>query len=447
MKKFSIDGSAAAVLRSACAVAFGLAMALPCPAAPLAAGVSGQALYADVLQYQRFGIHRFGSEGQNAALDWMADRLKRDGFSVEEQKFSVDRQYFFDDASLKAGGKTLTVMPQWWPPESAATFSLSAPIAGEGESDAQGKFVRLKIPYDRGAYLGDRQRNAVAEVMRRHPAAVLLTIDHPSGQIFAYNVAQSDTPWPVPVILVAPKDEATLDSAEKAGEPVTLSVNGHYEHNVQGRNLIGRLDRGKARTVVVSTPESSWFESTCERGPGIAAFLATASVAARSLKDVNLVFVATTGHEIGHGGMEYFLKDQAPKPQDVAVWLHYGASIACYAQPAAQARSPGAGGVDGASRYLLMTDNLVPYVDSAFKDVTAQHVAGKAASVGEMRDIIGGGYAHAFGMAGLNPLFHTPLDNARLTGPDILEPVVRAFITALEAIVESQRDGHDGQQK
>ena len=82
------------------------------------------------------------------------------------------------------------------------------------------------------------------------------------------------------MILVAPKDAGLLDAAERSGSPVTVSVKGRYENNVAGRNVIGRLDRGKARTIVVSTPVTSWFTSTCERGPGIAAFLATASLAA-----------------------------------------------------------------------------------------------------------------------------------------------------------------------
>ncbi len=130
-------------------------------------------------------------------------------------------------------------------------------------------------------------------------------------------MTQAGAPWPVPVILVVPKDEARLAAAEHLGQPVTVSVKGHYERNVPGRNVIGRLDRGKARTIVVSTPVSSWFTSTCERGPGIVAFLATARVASQSLTDVNFVFVGTSGHEVGHGGMEYFIRDKAPKPNGV----------------------------------------------------------------------------------------------------------------------------------
>lgn len=415
-------------------VALSFVPALPSLAQPSADPASGAALYDDVKRYDSFGIHRYGTAGHAAALDWMAERLRAAGLAVEEQKFTMSRQYFLDAATLKIGGDTLQVVPQWWLPEGAADFSLSAPIVREG--DASGRFVRLKIPYDQGAYLGKDQRAAVAEAMKRRPAAVLLTIDHPSGEIFTYNVDQADAPWPVPVILVAPKDEAKLAAAEASGEPVTVSIQGRLERNVPGRNVIGRLDRGKARTIVVSTPVSSWFTSSCERGPGIAAFLATAQAASQSMKDLNFVFVGTSGHEVGHGGMEHFIHDKAPKPQDVAVWLHYGASMACYAKPPGGADSTALPPVNSQTRFITMSTSMQPIVEAMFKDVPAHRLVGDKAKVGEMREIMGAGYPRAFGMAGLHPLFHTARDSAAMTSPELLEPVVQAFVKAVRAVAE-----------
>jgi hypothetical protein len=423
-----------ALRRLACVLALGVAPAVPVLAlSPNPA--SGAALYADVKHYDGLGVHRYGTAGHNAALDWMAARMKAAGLAVEEQKFSMDKQYVLDAASLKVGGETLAVVPQWWIPEGAANFSLTVPIAREG--NAEGRFIRLKVPYDQGAYLGKDQQTAVAEALRRRPAAVLLTIDHPSGEIFTYNVDQAGAPWPVPVILVAPKDEARLAAAEHLGQPVTVSVKGRYERNVPGRNVIGRLDRGKARTIVVSTPVSSWFTSTCERGPGIAAFLATAQAASQSMKDVNFVFVGTSGHEVGHGGMEHFIHGKAPKPHEVAAWLHYGASLACHAKPADGAGAA-AQGVNSHTRFLAMSADLQPLVEPAFKDVAvAARLVGARAGIGELREIMGAGYPRAFGMAGLHLLFHTSRDRAGMTSPELLEPVVRAFLQALRAVAEA----------
>jgi hypothetical protein len=298
----------------------------------------------------------------------------------------------------------------------------------------------LHLPYDQGAYLNKGHRDAITTALDRKPAAVLLTIDHPSGEIFTYNVAQSDVPWPVPVILVAPNDEALLEAAERTGNPVTVAVKGRYEKNVAGHNVIGRLDRGKTFTVVVSTPVTSWFTSTCERGPGIAAFLATANLAAQSLPDANFIFIATAGHEIGHGGMEFFLKGQAPKPDGNVSWIHYGASLACYRRQKDGDRWKIVPEVDAQRRVLGVSDSLVATVKQTFSNVPLTLLTGDKAAVGELRDIKASGYPNFIGMAGLHALFHTPEDSAELTGPAALEPVARAFAATLREMVE--RQGH-----
>ena len=396
--------------------------------------LAGSALYDDVKHYESFGIHRYGSAGANMALDWLASRLQDAGLTVEQQRFSMDRQYFLDSGTMAIGGKTISVLPQWWMPEAKASFELSAPIAAEN-GDASGKFVRLHLAYDQGAYLNKRHRDAINAALERKPAAILLTIGHPSGEIFTYNVAQSDAAWPVPVILVAPKDEALLEAAEQAGSAITVSVKGHYGRDVEGRNVIGRLDRGKDLTVVVSTPVTSWFTSTCERGPGIAMFLATASLAAKSLPEANFVFVATAGHEIGHGGMEFFLHDKAPKPDVRVVWVHYGASLACYRQPVNADHPEMAPEVDARLRFLGTSESLAATAVRAFATVETIKMIGDQAAVGELRDIKRAGYPNFFGMFGLHPLFHTPLDSAEMTGPAALEPVARAFAAAITEIV------------
>jgi predicted GNAT family acetyltransferase len=420
-------------------VGLGIATVVPTGARAQAADpLAGSALYDDVKHYEQFGIHRYGSAGANGALDWLAGRLRAAGLKVEEQPFTMERQYFLDQAALTVNAKTIPVLPQWWIPGDKASFELTAPIARDG--DAAGKFVRLHLSYDQGAYLNKSHRDAIAGALARKPAAVLLTIGHPSGEIFTYNVAQSDTPWPVPVILVAPKDEPLLDAAEQAGSPVSVSVKGRYENNVAGRNVIGRLDRGKDRTIVVSTPVTSWFTSTCERGPGIAAFLASASLAATSLPNANFVFVGTTGHEIGHGGMEYFIHDKAPKPDASISWIHYGASLGCYRRTREGDRWIITPEVDAQARGIGISDSLVATVEKPFHDIAATRFVGKNAAIGELREIQGKGYPDFVGMFGLHPLFHTPQDSAAMTGPAALEPVMRAFAATLTEISNKPKD-------
>lgn len=392
---------------------------------------SGAALYADVQRYDGFGPHRYGSPGAERALDWIAGELERTGLDVSSQTFSLARQYDLEAATLEVDGEARPVVPQWWIPEHQATFSVTAPIASDG-GPAPDAFVRLALPFDRGAYLTDRHVAALNSAFARRPAAVLLTIDHPSGEIFAYNVDQRTRPWPVPVILVAPKDGALLDAAQRGSRPVSVSVRGTWRRDAPGRNVVGRLDRGKGRWLAISTPVTSWFTSSGERGPGIAGFLATARLAATRWPGVDLVFVATSGHEIGHGGMEHFLRDGAPEPDVTLAWAHFGASLACFGW-----RRDGGGWitdrqVDTRQRLVLTSQAMAATVARRFKDVAATPLVGSPAGIGELRDVLAAGYPRFFGMGGSHTFFHTPADSAATTGPEILEPVVKAFAETLD---------------
>jgi hypothetical protein len=385
--------------------------------------LSGATLYADVQRYDTFGVHRYGSPGLDKALDWIAGELKQAGLTVSSQPFSLHRQYDFESATLTDDGEQRAVVPQWWIPETQAGFALTAPIAPDGDAPAPEKFVRARLPYDRGAYLNAGHRAAIDKALARQPRAVLLTIDHPSGEIFTYNVAQTDRAWSVPVILVAPKDSALLDAAQRSGQPVSLSVRGAMRHDVPGRNVVARRDHGKGKWIVVSTPVSSWFTSTCERAPGIAAFLALARLSQLWLQ-ADFVFVATSGHEIGHGGMEHFLKDGAPPPDTTLAWVHLGASLACSADN---------------QRLILASDAMAPAVTRRFKDISGQKLTGAQAGVGELREVLAAGYPRFFGMAGYHRYFHTPADRAALTSPELLEPVIRSFAETVDDIVTPGR--------
>jgi hypothetical protein len=407
-------------------------------ASPIAVNpLSGAALYADVQRYESFGVHRYGSAGAERALSWIGEELERAGLSVSSQRFSLDRQYEVEAATLSVDGERRFVLPQWWIPEQQASFSLTAPIAASGP--AAGAFVHASLPFDRGAYLNEQHRAALEIAFARRPAVVLLTIEHPSGEIFAYNVDQAQKPWPVPVILVAPKDRPLIDRARQSGQPVNVTVQGAWRRDMPGRNVVGRLDRGKGRWLAVSTPVTSWFTSTCERGPGIAGFLAVARLATARWPDADLVFIATSGHEIGHGGMERFLHAGAPPTDMTLAWAHFGASLACF-----EWRREGTGWVtdrkvDTRQRLLLSSEAMKDTVARRFVGITATPLAGTSARVGEMRDVAAAGYPRFFGMGGSHTFFHTPADSAATTGPEILEPVVRAFVETLDEAVSAGR--------
>ncbi|TQF29873.1 hypothetical protein [Bradyrhizobium sp. UNPA324] len=391
--------------------------------------LSGASLYEDVVRYASFGLHRFGSAGDRATADWIAGELKQASFDVSFQPVVLGRQYVVEQASAEAGGTVVEATPFWWPPEDRASFHLNAPLARDG--DVTGKILWLELPFDRGAYLGPIHRAAITAAAAKKPAAILLMIGNPADDRFAYNVTQEDAPWPVPVIVVGAKSRPAFERALAAGTSVTFDVKGRYERDVAGRNVIAETGTGRGPTIVVSTPMTGWYTCVCERGPGIANFLALARTVAAEKWPAHFVFIATAGHEIGHGGMELFLKHGAPAPNDTLAWIHFGSSNACYAF------------ADGArtdrpeeERYLVLSKSAVALTNEAFAGVAAKRLVTEKQAVGELRDVHAAGYANFLGMAGRHRTFHTPSDELSVTGPEILEPVARAFVDAVRKIVE-----------
>jgi hypothetical protein len=256
-------------------------------------------------------------------------------------------------------------------------------------------------------------------------------IGNPADDRFAYNVTQEAQPWPVPVMVVGGRQRSLFERALASGAPVTFDVTGRYERNVAGRNVVARLGGGGGPTIVVSTPMTGWYSCVCERGPGIANFLALARTVAAEKWPANFIFVATAGHEIGHGGMELFLKDGAPSPKDTLAWIHFGSSNACYAF-AEGVRTDRA----EEERYLILSKSAVALSNEAFAGIAAKPLVAEKQAVGELRDVHGAGYPNFLGMAGRHTSFHTPGDDLEATGPEILEPVARAFVVAVRRIVE-----------
>ncbi|PSO21875.1 hypothetical protein [Bradyrhizobium sp. MOS003] len=391
--------------------------------------LSGASLYEDVARYASFGLHRFGSAGDRATADWIAGEMKQASLDVSFQPVVLGRQYVVEQASAEAAGTSVEATPFWWPPQDRASFRLSAPLARDG--DVAGKILWLELPFDRGAYLGPTHRAAIADAAARKPAAILLMIGNPADDRFAYNVTQEDAPWPVPVIVVGARSKAPFERALASGAAVSFDVKGHYERDVTGRNVIAEIGVGRGPTVVVFTPMTGWYSCVCERGPGIANFLALARTVAAEKWPAHFVFVATAGHEIGHGGMELFLAHGAPAPKDTLAWIHFGSSNACY------------GFAEGArtdrpeeERYLVLSRSAVALTDEAFVKVAAKRLVTEKQAVGELRDVHAAGYANFLGMAGRHRTFHTPSDELAGTGPEILEPVARAFVAASRKIVE-----------
>lgn len=73
--------------------------------------------------------------------------------------------------------------------------------------------------------------------------------------------------------------------------------------------------------------------ATCVRSGGIAAWLEMARAAAANPAKRPVLFLASTGHELGHWGLERLLSIRPHLAMAAPLWLHLGASVGAALAP------------------------------------------------------------------------------------------------------------------
>lgn len=374
----------------------------------------------DVATFVRFGIHRAGGQGERQTARWLTKRLSALGYEASINPFPVE-------TLLAPGGRitaqrTSTVLfPQWLPPADVLGKTISAPLVAL-EADTTTPAIRiLTRPAKNSANWIPAFDTIVKEAAGKNALALVMAVDHPSEGLYVCN-QHAHAPFSIPVGLCARDDLAGLASAALAQTPAQFRLNGKMAQE-NALNVIARK-AGVGRTLVVSTPLTGWFSCGGERGPGIALWLRMASLLASQPSPV--LMIGTGSHEIGHRGMEHALASGvAPKPADVALWLHFGASL-------------GATRLD--DRYAFKSVQALvglPQTEILAKQILSDHMplylTGNEKTLGEAGQVIGAGYDRFIGMSGFFPTFHTPEDRGEAIDYTKLEAISTASAKLLQA--------------
>jgi hypothetical protein len=147
-----------------------------------------------------------------------------------------------------------------------------------------------------------------------------------------------------------------------------------------------------------------------------------AALLARSERPVLLL--GNGGHEIGQVGMAHALAHYAPKPDDVALWFHFGASIAA---TALDARFGGA-----SPQFVIGTPKTAELAQRALIPAMTAYTMGSASSAGEAGQVLGAGFDQFVSMIGHFPTFHTPADRGEAVDYGRLETVAKGVKALLE---------------
>ena len=388
-----------------------------------------QAAAALLERYIGFGGKASGGPGDIAAGAWMEASLRGFGFKTERQPFSAP-WLAPRKAELETGGARAAVWPQaivvpTGPAGVAGRLALVEPWSPP--ADLTRKIALIPLPFGRwSTATAPAIRTPVSAALGAGALAAVVITTGPTGEALALNADGVKPMFAKPVANLAPKAAAPFLAAAANGAEARLTVDGEGGRR-EAFNLIGRLDRGKGRWLVVSTPRSGWHGCAGERGGGIAVWLMLAEWAAKRL-DLDLAFVSNSGHEYENLGATHLLDAAAPPPGKTALWVHLGANVAArdwHELGGALSPLPSA----DPQRVLMATPDLIPACRAAFKGLPgleAPYAAG-AGSAGELTHILAAGYPRVAGVFGAHRFHHAEGDDGRCVSGALTAQAAEAF--------------------
>jgi hypothetical protein len=397
---------------------------------PNAAATEIQRRIGDIIhEYEDQGFHRAGTEVDQVSGDWLVGRVREIGLEPIREEWPLNRVDPID-GSIIVNGRKIGGLPLF-----DGGFTTSAGIRGrlgDLNSDASVGLAEIAPNSAEMGALGDARRQ------NRHEAIVVVTRGARPG-FCPSNADNFLRPFGPPVLQVTSEEGAFLADCARQGLEAVLIA--HVERTrAQAFNVTAVVvgtNRGTA-PLVVMTPRSGWWSCASERGGGLACWLEIMRIVrdARPTRDV--LFVASSGHEIGYRGIEVFIERRPGIVTAAKAWIHLGANIGASSSPACTAVSPAsflmANG--GCNALLTSDDEMESMMAEAMVKgglrIDLRAPRGTVAG-GEAANVRRGGGRYV-SIIGTNEFFHNPKDR----GPEAVDlKVIERFASAVAMVAKS----------
>lgn len=218
-------------------------------------------------------------------------------------------------------------------------------------------------------------------------------------------------PFGPPILQVSSEEAGWLGDLARQGADVTL-VAQVQRTPAQAFNVLAGISGADQvlPELVIMTPRSGWWTCASERGGGIACWLEVMRAMNGMKPARDVLFVASSGHELGQLGIEIYAKGHFHRIQHSRAWIHFGANIGAAQNPSNTIQA------SDDEMESLLADRMTAAGLTINRKVPRGTVPGGEAGVvhrggGRYMSIIGG-----------NALFHNPADH----GPGAVDPAMIA---------------------
>ena len=293
-------------------------------AAQHTAGATADRIARVIREFEQQGFHRTGTDVDLQSGDWLREQVRQAGAAPASEPFPLSRVDLIANV-LVVGDRRIEGVPLF-----DGTFTDARGVPGRlGSlgSDAEIGLAETAVNAAGRGPLGDARR------AHRHKAIVAVTRGRRPG-LCPSNAESFLQPFGPPVLQVSSEDAAWLGEQASRG--------------AEGR-LIAQVTRTAATAVnvtaaiqgvnpalaplVVMTPRSGWYWCASERGGGIACWLEVMRALQRVPPARSILFVASSGHELGHLGINAFVDRRPGIVAKAAGWMHFGANVGAATDP------------------------------------------------------------------------------------------------------------------
>ena len=269
-------------------------------------------------EYGQQGFHRTGTTVDRRSGDWLFEQVDRLGIVAGREPFSLSR---VDPGicRLLVGQRRVEGLPLF-----DGTFTGADGVRGRlGPIDTNTEIALVEAPPNTAAAgpLGDARRQ------HRHKAIVCVTRGGRPG-LCPNNADAFLRPFGPPVLQVSSEDWPLLRDTAQRRDVVQL-IASVTRTAATALNITAKIT-GVSQALpplVVMTPRSGWYASVSERGGGIACWLELMRVLQHARPPRDVLFVASSGHELGHLGIDAFVAIRPGVVSEAVSWMHFGANI------------------------------------------------------------------------------------------------------------------------
>lgn len=368
-----------------------------------------------IREYDAQGFHRTATATDHASGDWLADQVRQTGLRPALEPFPVSRVDPVACAVTVANRRVEGI------PLFDARFTSAAGVLGRLGVLNSGAEVGLT---ETGVNAAATGALGAARRANSHQAIVAITRGRRPG-LCPSNADAFLSPFGPPVLQVSSDDAGWLTDAAARGADVQV-VAQVARVAASANNVTAELPGADPALppLVVMTPRSGWYRCASERGGGIASWLEIMrGLQAAPLKR-RVMFVASSGHELGHLGIDAYIARRPGVVEHAVAWLHLGANI---------------GAATDLTNNLLQASNdeLDATLAEGMRSVgleVARRAPRDRVPAGEAEAVHRGGGRYVSAIGG-NALFHNIADRGpEATDPPSIARFSAAFIAAARAL-------------